>query len=112
MIAYCGLVCTDCPANIATHADDRVALERVAGQWREEYNNPGITADSVACDGCVATSSRHSGHWYECDIRSCGAGRGVLNCAHCEDYACEKLERFFGFVSDARTVLDGVRSAL
>ena len=30
MIAYCGLVCTACPAYIATQANDRAALEQVA----------------------------------------------------------------------------------
>jgi hypothetical protein len=38
--------------------------------------------------------------------------RGVVNCAHCADYACEKLEGFFGFVPDARAVLDEVRHSL
>jgi hypothetical protein len=32
IIAYCGLVCADCPAYIATPANDREALERVAAQ--------------------------------------------------------------------------------
>jgi hypothetical protein len=34
---------------------------------------------------------------------------GVVNCAHCADYACDKLEQFFGFVPPARTVLDEIR---
>jgi len=29
IIAYCGLVCSDCPAYTATQADDRAALERL-----------------------------------------------------------------------------------
>jgi len=28
IVAYCGLVCSDCPAYIATQANDRAALER------------------------------------------------------------------------------------
>ncbi len=36
IIAYCGLVCSDCPAYIATQAGDDDALERVAAQWRAE----------------------------------------------------------------------------
>ncbi len=112
MVAFCGLVCTNCPAYIATQADDRAALEQVAAQWREEYNAPDITVESVICDGCVTDDKRHCGHWYDCDIRACGAERGVANCAHCPDYACEKLERFFGFVPTARAVLDGIRRSL
>lgn len=109
MIAYCGLVCTDCPAYVATQANDRDALERVAAQWREEYNAPGLTVESVICDGCLTSDGRHCSHCSECQIRACGVERGVRNCAYCADYACEKLEGFFGFVPDARSVLDGVR---
>lgn len=112
MVGYCGLVCTDCPAYMATKGDDQAALARVAASWREEYNAPDITAESVVCDGCVSAGTRHCGHWHECDIRICGADHGVANCAHCSDYACDKLERFFGFVPGARVVLDGVRSSL
>ena len=32
IIAYCDLVCTDCPACIATQANDRAALEQVAAR--------------------------------------------------------------------------------
>lgn len=111
MIAYCGLVCTDCPAFIATQADDRTGLEKVAAQWREEFNAPNITVESVICDGCVV-GGRKCSHCFECEMRACGLERGVLNCAHCDDYACEKLEGFLGFVPDARAVLDGIRAGL
>lgn len=111
MVAYCGLVCSDCPAFIATQADDRAALERVAAQWREEFDAPNITVDSVICDGCL-DGGRKCSHCFECEVRACGLERGVLNCAHCDDYACEKLEGFFGFVPDARAILDGIRAEL
>jgi hypothetical protein len=109
IVAYCGLVCTDCPAYIATQADDRTALERVAAQWREEYSAPDITVESVICDGCLGSDGHKCSHCADCKIRACGVARGVVNCAHCADYACEKLEGFFGFVPDARAVLDEVR---
>jgi hypothetical protein len=112
IIAYCGLVCTDCPAYVATQANDYGALERVAAQWREEYNAPGLTVESVICDGCLTNGGRHCSHCSECQIRACGVERGVRNCAHCADYACEKLEGLFSFVPDARSVLDGVRRSL
>jgi hypothetical protein len=112
IIAYCGLVCPDCEAYIATQADDQAALERVAAKWREEYNAPGITIESVICDGCL-TGERKCSHCAECDIRACGIERRVANCGHCADYAsCEKLERFFGLVPAARTVLDEIRAAI
>jgi hypothetical protein len=112
MIAYCGLICTDCPAYIATKADDREALERVAAQWREEFNAPDMTVESIICDGCLGTEGRKCGHCFECQIRACAMALNIANCAHCADYACEKLEGFFGFVPDARKTLDGVRAGL
>jgi hypothetical protein len=112
IIAYCGLVCSDCDAYVATQADDQAALERVAAKWREEYGAPGITVESVLCDGCL-TGPRKCGHCAECDLRACGVARGVANCAHCADYAsCAKLERFFGFVPSAKATLDEIRLAL
>ncbi|MFB0534158.1 MAG: DUF3795 domain-containing protein [Anaerolineae bacterium] len=112
IIAYCGLVCTDCPAYTATQADDRAALEQVAAQWREEYNAPNSTVESVICDGCLGSDGRHCGHCFECEIRACGMDRGVVNCAHCADYACEKLEGFFELVPEARAALNGIRQSL
>jgi hypothetical protein len=112
IVACCGLVCSDCPAYIATQAGDAAALERVAAQWRDEYGSPDATADSVICDGCMVESEQHCYHWHECDIRVCGAERGVANCAHCSDHACDRLESFFDSVPDARTVLDNIHRSL
>ena len=111
MIAYCGLVCTDCPAYVATQADDREVLERVAAQWREEYNAPDITVESVICDGCL-DGGRKSGYCSTCEIRACAVEHGVVNCAHCADYACGRLEGFLSQAPDARTVLEEIRQSL
>lgn len=112
IIAYCGLVCTDCPAYIATQADDRTALEPVAARWRKEYNAPGISIEAISCDGCLGGDGRKFSHCFECEIRACGAARGVANCAHCPAYACEELESFLGFVPEARASLDSIRAGL
>jgi len=112
IIAYCGLVCTDCPAYIATQADDRAALEQMAARAREQFNAPDITVESAMCDGCLTNDGRKCGYCFECEIRACGVERGVTNCAHCAEYACEKLEGFFGSAPDAQGVLDEIRRSL
>ena len=112
MVAYCGLVCTECPAYIATQANDQAALERVAAQWRESFNDLGITAQLITCDGCVVDDGYKCAHCFECQIRACATDQGVVNCAHCTDYACEKLEGFFGFAPEARALLDGIHTQL
>ena len=111
-IAYCGLVCTDCPAYIATQADDLTALEQVVAEWRQAFNAPGLTVELIRCDGCLGTAGRKMVHCFECEMRACAMGRDLANCAHCFDYACEKLEGFFGPAPEARTTLDGIRDGL
>jgi hypothetical protein len=112
IISYCGLVCSECPAYVATQADDLAALERVVAQWRQEFNAPNLTVESVRCDGCLGVVGRKMEHCFECEMRACAMGRGVINCAHCPEYACATLEGFLGFVPEARARLDGIRAAL
>jgi hypothetical protein len=38
--------------------------------------------------------------------------KGVLNCAHCSDYPCERLEKFFEMVPASKEILDEIRSKL
>lgn len=111
MIAYCGLVCTECPAYIATQANDREQLEKVAAEWSKGYNTI-LTADDCACDGCLATTDRHMSHCGECKIRACAIKKKVRNCAHCSDYPCAELTGFFSFASQAQTVLEQIRKTL
>ena len=111
IVAYCGLICSDCEAYVATQAGDQAALEQVAAKWREEYNAPGLTVDDVPCDGCLV-EGRKCSHCAQCDVRACGIERGVANCAHCSEYACDKLQRYFGFAPQMQTVLDEIRRSL
>lgn len=111
MVAYCGVVCTDCPGLIATQANDTAELERLAEYSRTEYNRPEITVAWVMCDGCLSSSERKCAYCAECGIRLCGVERGVENCAFCDDYACEKLLDFFKMVPKAQAVLDEIRAS-
>jgi len=112
MIAFCGLVCTDCPAYVATQANDWEALEGLAAHAREAYNQPDATAASSMCDGCLADSTRLCGYCAVCAVRACAQALNLANCAHCADYACHKLETFWGMAPDARASLDAIRAGL
>jgi hypothetical protein len=111
MIAYCGLECTECLAYKATQTNDRKALEAVAAQWREAFNMPDLTADSVICDGCLAVTGRLTGYCQTCKIRPCASERGLENCAACDEYACEDLRAFFKHAPEAEKRLDALRVA-
>lgn len=117
IVAYCGLVCSECDAYVATQTNDLETLERLAQHAREELGVEDATAETTMCDGCLTESGRQIAYCATCEIRACGVERGVVNCAHCADYVhdgavCEKLEGFFTQVSDARRVLDEIRASL
>lgn len=111
MIAYCGLTCMECPAYIATQGNDAEAIARVAEQWSAEFNTQ-LTADDCWCNGCLAEKGPWMSHCAECGIRACGVEKSVQNCAHCDDYSCDKLTEFLGLVPDAKRALDEIRRAL
>jgi hypothetical protein len=113
MIAFCGLTCSECPALLATQADNDTARERVAATWREMLNSPGLTAESINCDGCLAQTGRLFDYCQHCEIRACGLERGVTNCAHCPEYAtCDKLAAFFEMAPEGKVTLDAIRTGL
>ena len=113
IIAYCGLNCSECPAYVATQSGDPAELERVAAQWREAFNMPDLTAESVICDGCLQTDGgRLSCYCATCAIRACAVERSVVNCAHCADFACDKLAAFWVHAPEAKATLEQIRASL
>jgi hypothetical protein len=104
----CGLDCNQCEAYGATQANDLELLAKVAEKWKVEYGDPRLTADNILCDGCML-EGRKIGHCAECNIRQCVNERGLVNCAVCPDYGCEKLEGFLKFAPKTRVNLEALR---
>ena len=110
-VVYCGLVCSECPAYLATQAGDMAALEEVASQWSQAFGEP-ITATDILCDGCTSGSTRLCSHCSVCEVRACASGRGVVTCAHCDDYGCQTLTRFLEYAPEAKGTLEEIRAGL
>ncbi|MBF0510315.1 MAG: DUF3795 domain-containing protein [Deltaproteobacteria bacterium] len=111
MIAFCGLSCHECPAFLATFADDDTKRAETAELWSKNYD-PNIRAEDINCDGCQTYTGRLFGHCRVCEIRRCGMKRDILNCAYCDEYACKKLTRLFLIASAAKNQLDEIRGEL
>jgi hypothetical protein len=111
-IAYCGLICSECPSYLHTQAGDMAALAKLADKARAEHGVPDATAESVMCDGCIAAEGRKIGYCATCAIRACAVERHMPHCAACDDYGCDKIEEFLGMVPVAREVLDGLRPSM
>lgn len=111
MIGYCGIICTDCPAYIATQNDDMEELQRIAARWRELFD-PTVTAEGIICDGCLS-DTRLSDHCGICPVRACAVDRAVITCAHCDDYACKTLTDFLPTApAEAKDTLEEIRRGL
>jgi len=93
MIAPCGIRCDECPAYIATQANDKEALTKMAADAAKQFGVE-VSIEQVYCDGCLAKSDRKCGYCSECEIRACVLERNIANCAECNEYACDKLNEF------------------
>lgn len=109
IIAYCGINCVECPAYIATQANDRPAQEKLLAEWRVLYNSPEMPFEAVICDGC--NSGRCGGYCSECPIRACAVERSLTTCADCPEYSCEKLSNFVAAVPSAHANLEALRAS-
>jgi hypothetical protein len=108
MIACCGLVCTECPAYLATQNGDDELRKKTASDWSKFYGHV-IQPEDINCEGCQSESGRLLGHCLECKIRQCCLERKVANCASCPDYGCEKLMAFINQVPEAKAKLEEMR---
>jgi len=108
MLSMCGLDCAVCPACIAHKNDDQELREKTAGEWSQLYRAD-LKAEDINCVGCLEVEGVHIGHCGQCEIRKCGLGRKVKNCALCGDYPCETIGRFLANVPPAKANLDEVR---
>ncbi len=111
MIAYCGIDCLECGAYIATQNNDDAKRKEVAEEWTKQFNHDFKPGD-INCDGCMTETGKVFNYCNICEIRKCGQEKGVVNCAYCDDYACDKLERFFQMAPMFKATLDEIRKGL
>jgi hypothetical protein len=110
MVACCGLICTDCPAYLATQSDDDSERVRIAAAWSARFGIE-FTPEDINCDGCRVQGGRLSGYCRNlCQIRPCAGAKGLENCAGCDEYACDKLEAFLAEAPEARLILEAIRA--
>lgn len=87
----------------------RIEIARIC---KEQYGMEYEPEDISDCDGCLTEGGRLFSGCKDCSIRNCAMKRGYENCAWCDEYACEKLEKFFVMDPSAKTRLDEIRNSL
>lgn len=116
LLAYCGLICHGCPLYWASQEKskekkDKMRLE-IARICKAHYGIEVKQDEITDCDGCRTEGGRLFSGSRQCEIRKCARQKGVENCAHCDEYACEILQALFSTDPSAKTRLDVVRSTL
>ncbi|HEC96016.1 MAG TPA: DUF3795 domain-containing protein, partial [Euryarchaeota archaeon] len=51
IIGFCGLICSECPAYLATQKDDDNERRKVAETWSKEFN-ANMKPEDINYDGC------------------------------------------------------------
>lgn len=107
MIAYCGLVCSNCPTYLATQNDDDTARENTAALYSEKFGL-NLSPQEINCDGCTSEGGKLIGYCQTCEIRTCAREKSLDNCAVCGEQPCEKLTKFHEFSPDAKRSFDAL----
>ena len=116
MIGYCGLNCHGCAIYLATREMDKDKRNKmradIAQQIKKHYGQECKPEDVTDCDGCKAKSDRLFSGSKNCHIRKCTRRKRIENCASCNEYPCEELEKLFTTDPDAEKRLNVIRSEL
>jgi hypothetical protein len=108
MIAFCGIDCEACPAQIATRTNDAALRAKTAAEWSKSFGHE-FKPEQVNCVGCT-NEGAHIGYCGMCGIRKCAASRKVATCANCADYGCATLAGFHKNAPEAKVRLDAIRA--
>ena len=111
IIAFCGIECSTCPAFIAHKTDDDDLRKKTAADWSKAFGME-IPAQAINCVGCLAPTGVKISYCQECEIRKCAVEKDVKNCAHCNEYICARLDKWFKDVPDAKERLDQIHQTL
>ena len=116
ILAYCGIACAGCPvywATVEADPEKKVRLRATIARLAAEEHGLRMDAGEVPdCDGCTSGTGRLFSTCADCGIRNCAQERGLENCAHCSDYACDRLLELFKIEPSAKQRLDVIREIL
>jgi len=115
-IGYCGLNCQGCPIYLATREKDEEKQYKmridIAQQIKELYGHEIKPEDVTDCDGCKTVGGRLFSGSNNCYMRKCASKKNIENCAYCDGYPCEELEKLFTTDPDARKRLDAIKNTI
>ncbi len=97
ILSRCGYRCDLCLAyqpNIQAHPEN---AQLISDGWFKFFGFR-VPPEKIKCPGCLSDADETLD--IGCPVRPCVVARGLVNCAYCEAYVCEKLqERLVRFES-------------
>lgn len=94
IIAKCGYRCDLCPA-YETNLKSDVDKQRMSDAWAR-YCGFQVPPEQIqSCPGCIVRGADPT-----CTVRPCAIEKDVENCAHCEQFVCDKLKAKVNFVEE------------
>ena len=73
MVAYCGLVCTECPTYKATQRNDDEARAKIAEEWSKQFQD-NVRIEDINCMGCLAVADVQVDYCSVCHKKLIGRG--------------------------------------
>jgi len=107
IIAYCGIICNECPVFRATKNNDYNEKEKLANEYSSDKYK--VNIDDINCTGCHKESEVVFKFCKECEIRLCGIDNELENCGQCNSYPCSKLDKPFENSTKNKEVLDKIK---
>jgi len=100
-MCYCGLYCENCAVKAKVEPASQTLYDEMkrAGFGEIVHVLPGgegfwLFLRGMAEDGVCLSCRQGSGN-PGCPVRPCAQAKGVEMCALCDEYPCEKFDRFF-----------------
>ncbi|MHC4498632.1 MAG: DUF3795 domain-containing protein [Planctomycetota bacterium] len=94
IISKCGYRCDLCPVyetNFKLDPDKK----KMCDAWNK-YLGGNLEPDAIEiCRGCQEGEGDP-----DCDVQKCAQERKLVNCAHCSDFACDKLKARMNLVEE------------
>ena len=116
IVSFCGIICEGCPVYWATKEKNKETKEKmrvtIARLGSEHYGTEFKPEDITDCDGCRQEGGRLLRAAIDCPMRKCAREKKLQNCAHCPDFACENLKKFFSTDPQAKAILEVIKSTL
>ncbi len=93
LITACGGYCGGCPDYLAYINNDDKLKKKLAAEFSKQFNMK-IEPEDVGCLGCHGSIRKP---WSaSCSIQRCTEEKGILTCTFCDEFPCEKLEKYYG----------------